>query len=465
MSDPQAPGGAGRPPASAGPPAGSPPWVPAPTSAAPASGPGAGTDGERPPPRPAALLSAGAGLLLIASLVLFLGEIGGNNQRFAGTVVSLLFQAIGVGLLLLARDQRSANAGVALTGVAVVPLLVYLFVDVRNPENTIGDVGDFTNTATLILLAAATLWLAAYFLGPGRRYGFFLGAALVAVWLVAVVQIVDDPLGDVFDPFTGTSTFEPVDPGFDDQFFEPSPPGGPSDPSATLGWVSLVFGGAYLGLAGWRDRTGDRRQATVLFAVAIVVLTFAVSFLSEPLDAEGAATVAIALGVVGVWLGTAAGRRFTSWYATVAAVIGVLVLVASALEDSARAMAAVLLAVGVVLAAAAARFGDAPSPLRPDDTGGPGGPAPQPPGAPWSSAAPPWAAGPPTTGAAPPPGGYAPPPGATPWTSPGAGPASPPRVPDQQAQQRPGSATPPPAADPWAPPPETGPTGPADRSS
>jgi hypothetical protein len=357
------------------------------------------------------LLSAAAGLLLIGSLFLFLGELNGDNQRIAGIIVSLLFQAIGVGLLLLSSDQRSANAGVALSAVAVVPLLVYLFVDVRNPDNTIEDAATFTNTATLILLAGAALWLAAYFLGPSRRYGFYLGAALVAFWLVAVVQIVEDPLGNVVEPYT--PTLEPGEPGsggfgsegfesdgFDDDFgqFEEGPfvedegsiffdddVSAPEDPSATLGWVSLVFGGGYLAAAGWRDRSGDRRQATVGFAVAVPILTVAVLFLSQPLDAEGAAALAIALGVVGVWLGAGTGRRFTSWYGTAAAVVGVLILVVNALEDSERAMGLALLVIGLVLAAAAARFGDGPSPLRPGGTRS----------TPWTATRPdnPWATG------------------------------------------------------------------------
>ncbi|CAN5756516.1 hypothetical protein BH23ACT2_BH23ACT2_00780 [soil metagenome] len=247
-----------------------------------------GTHRDPPAPRPAALLSAAAGLLLIWSLLLFLDEIGGDDQRIAGFLVSLLFQAIGVGLLLLSRDQRSANAGVAL------------------------------------------------------------------------------------------------------------------------------FGGAYLAGAGWRDRSGDRRQATVGFAVAIPILTVAVLFLTQPLEVEGAAAVGIGLGAVGLWLGARTGRRFTSWYGTLAIVVGVLTLVTDALEDSQRAMDLVLLALGVALAAAAAYFGDGPTPLRPPDSrseppgpdnawapspgypppGGPGQPQPGQPGQ-WAQPGPPGYGGPP----------------------------------------------------------------------
>lgn len=171
--------------------------------------------GDRPPPRISSLAGAAAGLLLLSSLGLFLTEITGDQQRLGGVAVSLLFEGIGVALLLLNRDQRTATAGVALTAIGIVPLLIYLFVDVRNPDRTINDVSSFTSTTTLILLIAASLWLVAYFAGPGRRYGFYLGAALLALWLVAVVQIVDSPLNQVFDGFSTSSSFTPVDPGFD----------------------------------------------------------------------------------------------------------------------------------------------------------------------------------------------------------------------------------------------------------
>lgn len=159
----------------------------------------------------------------------------------------------------------------------MIPLLVYLFVDVREPGKTISDVGSFTSTATLILLVAAGLWLAAYLIGPGKRYGFYLGAALLAIWLVAVVQIVDAPLSQLFGRAQSFTSVGPVSPGlddpsFDDPGFDPSAndptfadptfqgPGfddpsatsyGPENPSTELGIVSLLFGGTYPAPSPW----------------------------------------------------------------------------------------------------------------------------------------------------------------------------------------------------------------------
>ncbi|HEX2576627.1 MAG TPA: hypothetical protein VHK88_09795 [Aquihabitans sp.] len=426
-------------------------------------GAGIGRDGDghrsghRPPPRPTSLAGAAAGVLLVTSLVLALSELSGDRQRLAGVGISLLFEALGVGLLVLGRHRRAAAAGVVLTAIGVVPLLVYLFVDVRNPANTIDDVGSFTSTATLVLLISAALWLVAYVAGPGRRHGFYLGAALVALWLVAVVQIVDSPLSQFADGFAAgpvavdetfdSETFDSESStefddefstefddelstefddefgqGFDDELGEgfPIDPGDgfpqPDDPSGELGWASLGFGLTYLALGAARDRRGDHRQATVLLAVCAPILVLAVSFLGGTLEAVGSSLLAIAIGTVAVVVGTRSDRRFTSWAGTAAIVLGVLVLVERAVGESARASAAVLLAIGLAVALGARA-------LEPD--GGPGhptaadepGPGPTgrsawpsvPPAAPPSGPAQPWSQVPPRPPIVGPPGSMQPP--------------------------------------------------------
>ncbi|MGI8756931.1 MAG: hypothetical protein ACR2MB_13955, partial [Acidimicrobiales bacterium] len=281
----------------------------------------------RPPPTLASLAGAFAGLVLLASLVAFLIEVNGDHRRIGGIVLSLLFEALGVVVILANRNQRAVTAGVALTAIGLIPLLVYLFVDVNDPGRTIDSVSKFTTTATIVLVVAAVLWLAAYFVGPGRRYGFYLGAALVALWLVAVVQIIDQPLQSLFDPFASASSSTPIGPpisgsgssstgtrsckfdsdtgvttcsgsgsgsSFDSTFGPNSRSGAsryrrPKDLSTKLGLASVLFGGAYLALAARRDRRQDARQATVLLAVSIPILTFGVLYLGKLLHVTGAA--------------------------------------------------------------------------------------------------------------------------------------------------------------------------------
>ena len=348
-----------------------------------ASGSGAGED--RPVPSVPSLLGAAAALLLIWSMLLFLGDLRGDNQRSGGLLVSMLFLAAGAALMLLARDRRAANAGVGLSAVAVVPLLVYAFVDVRSPENTFGSAGDVTGTTTAILLLAAVIWLAAHFFGPSGRHGLLLGGALLALWLVGVVQVIDGSIDQVPTPVE--PTFIPIgdsvddpwadDPWADDPWADDSWADDPwaeeqgsttggfgevtwddsvptaNDPSTRLGVVSLVFGGAYLVLGAMGDRRGRVRQATPLFATAVPILTLAVLFLGDTLDVEGAALLAVALGSTAAWLGARSNRRFTSWYGAAGAALGLIALVSSTASDSVRVQAIVLLVLGIALAVAA----------------------------------------------------------------------------------------------------------------
>ncbi len=425
MSDQQPPTAVGGPEPTPEPVVGPPPSHLAPSTAS--------VREDRPPPSLISLAGAFAGLLLLASLFLLLGDLGGGSRRPGGIVLGLLFELLGVALILMNRGRRGATAGVLLTALGLVPLLVYLFVDVQNPGRTINSVGKFTSTTTLILAVAAVLWLAAYFFGPARRYGFYLGAALIALWLVAIVQIVDQPLRAVFDPFVASSTFERVRPSTDfggssggstfsqscttgsdgvvecssstsgtdfgsraDDPFDQSAPSPelpfsrrstqPDNPSIKIGVASLLFGAAYLALAGRRDRKEDHRQATVFFAAAIPILTIGVLFLTGPLDTIGASLLAIALGAVTIWLGTRAGRRFSSWYATVAVVIAVLALVNKLAGDSNRVSAAILAAIGLATVVALSRLeGDSEAGDVPTEG---------PPLVPWASSTPTVASGP-----------------------------------------------------------------------
>ncbi len=380
------------------------------TPGGPTDGPSDGrprpvAQGPRPLPLVTSLAGAAGAVFLLGSLTLFLSELSGDSRRLGGLLVCLLFQGLGVGLMVLTRGRASTTTGVGLTALAVIPLVIYLFVDVDNPSKTIDSPSGFTNTATLILLASAAAWLVGYFVGPGRRYGIYLGAALVAMWLVAVVQIVDNPINQIFNPFSSqqyasetkfesvgsasgpddyssqggyASSFGENDP-YEDDFFSDTDSYGDDDfavpsqddfesdfefeyedddmysdpyadlenPSTKLGWASLVFGGAYLALAAWRDRRGDARMGTPFVAVATPILLFGLAFLGDDFGQSGTAMLAIAIGAAQVFVGTRQGRRFTSWIGLLVATFGVLNLVEQAVGDSARVSAIVLLILGV----------------------------------------------------------------------------------------------------------------------
>ncbi len=470
----------------------------------PAEGPG--PEG-RPPPRWTSVAGGIGAALLIASLGEALAELG-DKRRLGGIIIGLLFQALGVLLLLLNRNRRTATAGVGLTAVGLVPLLVFLFVDVDNPSTTINSVGDFTRTATLILLAAAVIWFVAYRFGPSKGYAIYLAGALVALWLVAVVQIVEQPIAQIGSYWNTTYTtydsgypteideeayaeaerelddcldegvldedtcFENYDAAFQAEWFNSddgtgySDVGDPSpdypevdDPSTKLGLVSLVFGVGYLALAALGDRRGERRRSTALLAAAIPILWLAVSFLANDLRQGGTAVAAIALGAAAIWIGTEAaapeGRRFTSWVGGAAVIGGCLALVDLMAGDNRKVATGVLLALGLAITFAARQFDpEAPDPQPadgPDPTTGPFS------SGPWGSAQAAEPAQIASTGEIDP---WAPQPGAAPqpatpdpWDpSPGAqAPAAPPTTPTIDGA-------------PWAPPADN-PTPPADGSS
>ena len=380
------PGGAFGPTGPGGP---GEPLVPPPGTWAPPvleAEPTAPLAGPRPAPSVPSLVGTVAGVLLVAGLLLLLSELGADHRRLGGIVVSLLFEALGVLLLLRSKGRRAATAGGTLAGVAVVPLLGYVFVDAGEPSNTFDSVDGFTGTATTILVIAAAIWFCAWFFGPGRRYAFFLAAACLSLWLATQVQLVERPLEQLFAPFSTSSQFVPVGPSideptfddgfgtptydpetetyeYDDEFeqeleeqFESSYEGyeEPDDPSTALGMTSLLFGAAYLALAARRDRAGDGRAATALFGVSAPILLWSLSYLSGDLETAGTSILALAIGGVAIWLGTRAERRFTSWAGAVLSIVAVLALVDDALGESARASAIVLVAVGLGLAFAAA---------------------------------------------------------------------------------------------------------------
>lgn len=359
-----------------------------------------GGDGDRPPPTIASLGGAVAAVLLVFALSLYLSSVDGDQRRMVGIVLSLGFTVAGIAITWLAQGRRMATAGLGLSALAVVPLVFQLFVDPDDP-GAIETASDFTGTATGVLVVLALLWGAAYLLGPGRRYGLYLGGALLAIWLVAVVQVVDGPLGQITNAFDETivvnsPAFEPVDPygevtedpfddtdGFtieDEYSFDTSDEFDDEDeytldvdvddPSTELGVVSLLFGGGYLALAALRDRRGDARTATPALAVALPVLHLAVIFLSGELKESGSGVLAIVLGAVLMWVGSRGERRFTSWAGVYAVAMGLILIVGDIAPDSETTAATIFLVLGLAIAGG----------LYALEARGPGAGRPEPPG-------------------------------------------------------------------------------------
>jgi hypothetical protein len=146
------------------------------------------------------LAGAAAGVLLLVSLAGFLTELDGEGLRLGGLGLSLVFEALGVVLLVVNRGRRSHTAGVALAALGVVPLVFFTFFDLRSGSTLVGG-DDYTLTASIALLVTAVLWFAGHRFGPSSSHVLFLGGALVAIWLAVTIQAVDEGLQPTEDRY------------------------------------------------------------------------------------------------------------------------------------------------------------------------------------------------------------------------------------------------------------------------
>lgn len=361
-------------------------------------------DAPRPTPSLGAMVGVGAGLLVVAGLFSLLAELDSYDQRGVGLTISFIFLVLGVALSTINRSTRSANAGVAISALAVIPLTVFLFAN-ADVFSRFSD-GDFEGgnpydglrgVVTLMLLAAAALWLLGYILGPGRRYGFYLGAALLAIWLIPMAWIQISAIEDqfaAFDTFDSSTTFDSdfgsdstFDSGSDfgsssDEFGSSSDEFGQTDPfdtfdepdtfdtfdepditdpSTKLGVLSLVFGTAYLVFAAWRDRRRDARMATAVLVPALIILLYSLSLLGGHIGWVGESVLGIAIGGAILAVGIRGGRRLSSWLGVFVATVGVGSIVVQGLQDSPRAAGGVLTVLGVVIALLVGRTEERPS--------------------------------------------------------------------------------------------------------
>ena len=344
------PGAATLPPA--------PPLPPAPIARATRSG-SADESGERGRPLPsvASLVAAIGGIVLVSGLFAILSEPDIASKQATMVAISAAFTAVGAGLVLLNRSRRSAAGGVALAALAVVPLVSSVFQGPDDIRSLFTDPTGYRNTQLAILATLSVVWLVCYRFGPGRRYGLFLGAALVAMWLIPMTYFSTTATADTIGQFSsGTLTLDPgstssTDPfgGSSTTFGDPfAPPASSDSLPLKLGLTSLVFGGAYLLAAAKRDADGDARMATPFFAVAPIVLFQALTYLQEDLKTLGTSLLGIALGAVALGLGVRAGRRFTAWIGVASIAFSVVALVSDAFDDASVSTGITLAAIGLV---------------------------------------------------------------------------------------------------------------------
>jgi hypothetical protein len=272
---------------------------------------------------------AGAGCALaVAGVVIIsgdaqVGEEGfSDGSRLPGIILCLVVAAGGYALLHWFAETPAATAGVTAIALAVPPFFYFLTFDAD---------GTPPWSAEGILALSALVWLVSYVMGPARGRPLLLGAGLVAVVLLAF-QFMEEPFSAGFeDAFVDESPFAPDEPfpgeaEFTSQGEEPDP--------TTLGIVSLVFGAAYLVAARLLDRRGFAGTATPFVVASLAAIPAGIAFLGEDLEAAGAGAAAIVAGLVVAWLGARSGRRASTVIGAGGVALGIVLIIADAMEES-----------------------------------------------------------------------------------------------------------------------------------
>jgi hypothetical protein len=333
------------------------------------------------------LVAAAGGLLVIFGIVTLLSELADSSSGAglaamvaAGVVVGayLALNVVGDGPI------ASALVVVSLFGAAVpMPFIV-------SAQDNPGIKG----SATLMLLVPTAVWALLFFAGPARGRLPYLGAALLGLWLLVGVQVVDTggPGGFAGSSYVSTSavsgSLSPDGPGpsyvdiqsgeandgllvgratlagqFEDDgftgdegpgFFEQLSPFGFffGDTPDAVGFVSLLFGVGYLAAAVALERRGARGGATPFVAIGNVALVLSTTLLATQLEDVGTSIYALAVGGSLIWFGAWTLRRFTSWLGVLMLLGGIGGLVSTITDDTVPGGLLLLLAGALTVVAA-----------------------------------------------------------------------------------------------------------------
>jgi hypothetical protein len=277
---------------------------------------------------------AGAGCALAVAGVVTIsgdaqvGEDGFDGSRVPGILLCLVLAAAGYVLLHWFAESPAATAGVTAIALAVPPFFYFLTFDAD---------GTPPWSAEGILALSALVWLVSYVMGPARGRPLLLGAGLVAVVLLAF-QLTEEPFSAGFETtFVDESPFAPAEPFPSDEPFpgddEFAGQGDEPDPT-TLGIISLVFGAAYLVAARLLDRRGFAGTATPFVVASLAAIPAGIAFLGEDLEQAGAGGAAIVAGLVVAWLGARGGRRASTVIGAGGVALGIVLIIADAMEES-----------------------------------------------------------------------------------------------------------------------------------
>jgi hypothetical protein len=300
----------------------------------------------RPEPRFGVALAA-AGVVLVAIGVALVSHLGGSVDEFGGgggggghralgIVLALVAIVAGYTALVLRPTGPLGAAGVAASALGIPLLLVFATSSSSHPGGQVD----------VVLLVSLLAWLVSYAVVPGARgHAFYLGVAAVEFWVYLVDKVEPHLLeGALLAPFFGS--FDSAD--------DLDGLGATVRPDyASVATLSLVVGVIYLAAAFGLDRAG-RAGTSVALVVAsypTMLVGLICAAVELPQSAEG--VLLIVLGLVIAALAARSGHRATTWAWAGVVALGVVVIVADAVEDSAGGAGVVLIVVGLLLVAAA----------------------------------------------------------------------------------------------------------------
>jgi hypothetical protein len=350
---------------------------------------------------------AGVGMvMIIVGVVVWAGEQAGGDSSegsegstVLGIGLSLVVVAAGYALLVRFRRGPLATAGVVATVIGIPLALGFATFDsTPSATDSFDDSLGLPFSIDAIALVSVLVWLATYAWVPvARGRAFYLAASTFFLWLYvaekaepgAATYLITLPINLLYFPlFFSMSEFSD----------------GPQVPDATtIGICSAVFGIGYYALAAVLDRQGRHGGATPFAFAGLVIGAIAIGHLAGDLEAIGTGLVLITAGLVLALYGATQGRRATTWGWAAAAGLGVVVILADILEDTAVGFGVVTILLGTAVIVAAhlltTRFAEpdemTPGPSRltrsstppyatytPTGPGGPAGPTP------WTQARP-----------------------------------------------------------------------------
>lgn len=277
----------------------------------------------RPEPRLGiSLAAAGAAMAVVGSLAIGGDQLvttrGGGGSQLPGLLVTAAVIIVGVALTVQYRYGPLAAAGVAGSAIALPPFVFFLTYSKSS----------LPSFATIMLLSTLG-WAAGYLASPARGHNFYLGAAVIGLW-VWFIEVTEH----VFS-FPGQFLSDVVSSSLSSSGLGSSSTLRLNAPDATnIGIYTLMFAAVYLVAGAVLDRRDQRGIATPFAFSGALTLFIGILALSDDLQQVGTGIAFTLAGLALVYLGATNGRRATNWAGAALVFLGLTLVVADPFDTA-----------------------------------------------------------------------------------------------------------------------------------